>query len=135
MHRSADVDLNGAEMVDDVEVENPPEPGGPLHYLGHVARFSPPRGVGSVRSDSGREISFDVRFLEVFGVGRGRHARDALHEGMRIGFDVGWTSRGLRVTWIRRLDVAPVSEGQAGAEREVAAEEAPDEDGQGGDVE
>lgn len=111
-----------------------PDAAAPLHYLGRVVRFSPPRGVGSIRSDTGREVAFDVRFLEVAGVGRGDRARQALEEGMRVGFDVGWTSRGLRVTWI--LPVPPDdSEGKTGPEGEVAAEEAPDEDGQGRDVE
>lgn len=107
---------------------------GPLHYTGRVVRFSPPRGVGSVRSDGGREVPFDVRFLEVSGAGRGSFARNALEEGMRVGFDVGWTSRGLRVTWMRPLDGEPL-EGQAGPEGEVAAEESPDQDGESRDVE
>ena len=29
---------------------------------------------------------------------------DGLREGMRVGFDVGWTSRGLRVSVIRVFD-------------------------------
>ncbi len=91
--------------------------------------------MGSIRSDTGREVLFDVRFLEVAGVGRGDRARTALEEGMRVGFDVGWTSSGLRVTWIRRLQDAGASEGQPRSEGEVPAEEAPDEDRQGRDVE
>jgi hypothetical protein len=78
----------------------------PLHYLGWVARFSPGRGVGAIRSESGREVVFDLRFVRLAGGGPGERARDRLHEGDRIGFDVGWTSRGLRVTWIRPLDEA-----------------------------
>lgn len=104
-----------------------------LHYVGRIVRFSPPRGVGAIRSDTGREVAFDVRFLEVSGAGHGKRAADALEEGLRVGFDVGWTSRGLRVTWMRPL--AEESEGQAGAEGEVAPEEAPDEDGERRDVE
>lgn len=109
--------------------ENAATPGDashPLHYCGRVVRFSPPRGVGSVRSDNGREVLFDVRFLEVAGAGRGTFARNALEEGMRVGFDVGWTSKGLRVTWIRRLDSD--SEGQSGSEGEVPPKEPADED-------
>ena len=38
-----------------------------------------------------------VRFL-------GDGSFGALREGMQVGFDVGWTSRGVRVTTIRILD-------------------------------
>lgn len=107
----------------------------PLHYTGRVTRFSAPRGVGAIRSDAGREVAFDVRFLEVAGAGRGDFARDALEEGMRVGFDVGWTSRGLRVTWIRPLAPDATLEREPGAEGEVAPEEVADENGQGRDVE
>lgn len=108
-----------------------PDPSAPLHYTGRVMRFSPMRGIGQIRSDAGREITFDVRFLEMAGVGRGDRARDALEEGMRVGFDVGWTSRGLRVTWLRHLD----SEREPRAEGEVPAEKAADQNRQRGDVE
>ncbi|MBM4267171.1 MAG: hypothetical protein FJ144_11285 [Deltaproteobacteria bacterium] len=86
------------------------EPLGTPHYLGSISRFSPGRGVGAVRSDSGREILFDLRFVRVAGIGAGERAARLLHEGVRIGFDVGWTSRGLRVTWIRPLEEADASE-------------------------
>ncbi len=104
-----------------------------LHYVGRVVRFSPPRGVGAIRSDTGREVGFDVRFLEVAGVGRGKRAGEMIEEGLRVGFDVGWTSRGLRVTWMRPLDEG--SERETGPEGEVAPQEAPHENGQRGDVE
>ncbi len=119
----------GAESANDAT------PASPLHYVGHIVRFSPPRGVGSVRSDNGREVPFDVRFLEVAGVGRGDAARDVLEEGMRVGFDVGWTASGLRITWIRRLDEVASSQRETGAEGEVTPEEAADENRQSGDVE
>ena len=54
---------------------------------------------------------------------------------LRVGFDVGWTARGLRVTWMRPEEEPATSERQPGAEGEVSPEEAPDQDGQGGDVE
>lgn len=88
-----------------------PEPvdGGavPPYYEGRIVRFSPARGVGVLRSAGGREVFFDTAFLEVAGVGRGSRAAAVLEEGLRVGFDVGWTSRGLRVTWMRRLEEVP----------------------------
>ena len=104
-----------------------------LRYGGRIVRYSPGRGVGAIRSDAGREIAFDIRFCEVAGVGRGERAREVLTEGQRVGFDVGWTSRGLRVTWMSLAHDA--SEGQSGAEGEVSPEEAADENGEGRDVE
>jgi hypothetical protein len=55
------------------------------------------RGTGLVRSGSGREIRFVVPFVELLG---GRKLHD-LVEGMEVGFDVGWTSHGLRITKIK----------------------------------
>jgi len=108
---------------------------GPLHYLGRIVRFSTGRGVGTLRSDTGRQVDFDVRFCEVAGAGHGNRARQAVVEGMRVAFDVGWTSRGLRVTWMRRLEEPELSERPSGSEGEIPTEKAPDQDGQGRDVE
>jgi len=65
------------------------------YYRGVIKRLYQGAEAGIVRSASGREIPFS--FLHVTMVGPLRHFDD-LHEGMRVGFDVGWTSSGLRVT-------------------------------------
>ncbi len=111
------------------------EESGPLAYAGYVARYSRGRGVGTLRSASGREIPFDIRFCELAGVGRGERIREALDEGLPVAFDVGWTSRGLVVTWMRFASESGDSQRQAGAEGEVSAEEATDEYRESGDVE
>jgi hypothetical protein len=105
-----------------------------LAYLGHITQYSPTRGVGAVRSRVGKRVDFDIRFCELAGVGRGDRIRDHLEEGMAVDFDVGWTSRGLRVTWMRAR-AAEDSERQAGAEGEVAPEETADQNREGRDVE
>ena len=51
--------------------------------------------MGVVRSATGREISFAAAHVVL--TGSIRRFED-LREGMPVGFDVGWTSRGLRVT-------------------------------------
>jgi len=53
---------------------------------------------GAIRSASGREIQFDFPFVTVVGE---RRSVESLHPGMRVGFDVGQTSAGLRVTRLK----------------------------------
>jgi hypothetical protein len=67
-------------------------------YRGTIDRLFRGSQVGVVRSFTGREIPFE--FLHVSMVGPLR-SYDDLREGMQVGFDVGWTSNGLRVTVIR----------------------------------
>jgi hypothetical protein len=64
-------------------------------YLGNIRKLFLGSQSGIVRSQSGREIAFV--WLHVEKLGRVRDFED-LREGMLVGFDVGWTSRGLRVT-------------------------------------
>ena len=67
-------------------------------YLGTIRRVFPGAGLGVVRTDSGREIPFASAHVII----RGAADRfDQLREGMRVGFDVGWTSHGLRVTLLQ----------------------------------
>ena len=66
-------------------------------YRGTILRVQYGRGCGILRTGSGREVRFVVPFVEFLD---GRHIHD-LAEGMEVGFDVGWTSHGLRVTKIK----------------------------------
>jgi hypothetical protein len=91
-------------------------------YRGTIEKLFRGSQVGVVRSAGGREISFE--FLHVSMVGPLRLYED-LREGMSVGFDVGWTSKGLRVTVIRA----------GGDERPSAAEKPPAPGGsEGGDA-
>ena len=56
-----------------------------------------------VRSHSGKEILFEFPFVAVVGAGIGGRMPgiELIREGDVVGFDVGWTSRGLRVTTIQ----------------------------------
>lgn len=67
-------------------------------YVGTIRKLFLGSQTGIVRSESGREIAFI--WLHVEKLGRVRYFDD-LREGMSVGFDVGWTSRGLRVTTMR----------------------------------
>ena len=56
---------------------------------------------GTVRTASGREIPFIFTYVTMLG----RHRRfEDLHEGVQVGYDVSWTSRGLRVSVIKIPD-------------------------------
>ena len=67
-------------------------------YNGTIKKLFPGAGMGVVRSSTGREISFAA--AHVILTGPIRRFED-LREGMMVGFDVGWTSKGLRVTVLR----------------------------------
>jgi hypothetical protein len=83
------------------------EPSGPTldeigpqrFYRGVVTRVYHGSESGTLRSDgTGREYRFSAPFVEICGVA----SRVAdLHEGMRVGFDLSWTSSGRRVSVIR----------------------------------
>jgi hypothetical protein len=72
-------------------------------YTGLIVMLDRVRGRGVVRSSSGREIRFEFPFITVVGAELGGKAPgiELLHQGDTVGFDMGWTSRGLRVTKIK----------------------------------
>ena len=83
------------EPSDESDIGSPTSPD--KFYRGTIQKLFRGSQAGLVRSGNGREIPF--AFLHVVMVGSLRRYED-LREGMAIGFDVGWTSKGLRVTVI-----------------------------------
>jgi hypothetical protein len=75
-------------------------------YAGMIVALDRARGRGMVRTRSGREILFQFPFVSVVGapIGGRTPGIEFLREGDSIGFDVGWTSKGLRVTSIKPSD-------------------------------
>ncbi len=71
-------------------------------YRGMILVLDRARGRGVVRAHSGREFSFEFPFVEVVGaqIGGGMPGIELLNQGDSIGFDIGWTSKGQRVTRI-----------------------------------
>jgi len=72
------------------------------YYQGVVTRVYYGSESGTLTSaTSGREYQFKAQFVQIVGpiprIG-------GLREGMSVGFDLGWTSRGQRVTVIRVFD-------------------------------
>jgi hypothetical protein len=72
-------------------------------YHGLIVFLDRVRGRGAIRSYSGREIQFQFPFVAVVGapIGGRYPGIDRLNQGDTVGFDVGWTSKGLRVTQIK----------------------------------
>jgi cold shock CspA family protein len=89
-------------MVDEFDSERFPA----NFYQGIVVRLDQARGKGVVRSTKGRDISFQFPFVTIIGAELGSRmpGMELLKEGGRVGFDVGWTSKGLRVTTIKPLE-------------------------------
>lgn len=104
-------------------------------YRGVVCKLHRSPERGKIRTASGREVPFTFVHLRM----AGSHRRfDDLHEGMEVGYDVGWTSKGLRVhvIWIPEDGPAqPISEWQGSAEEDEAPHHLADENGEDGDIE
>jgi hypothetical protein len=67
-------------------------------YQGTILRLNAGSRSGTVRTGNGRDIPFTTRDVRILGTAKGFAA---LREGMRVGFDLGWTSGGVRVTTLR----------------------------------
>jgi hypothetical protein len=90
-----------ADLADDetpAEARTEPVDAADLAYRGNVIRYAAGSASGVVRAASGREIPFDLEHVWVLGDLLTGPRRYAIAVGQEVGFDVGWTSRGLRVT-------------------------------------
>ena len=87
--------------ADEIATEEPSEISGDKFYRGTILKLSRGAQRGTVRSASGRNIPFI--FIHVNMVGPHRRFDD-LREGLEVGYDVSWTSKGLRVSVIRVPD-------------------------------
>lgn len=104
-------------------------------YRGVVCKLHRSPERGKVRSASGREVPFTFAHLRM----AGSHRRfEDLHEGLEVGYDVGWTSKGLRVhvIWVPEDEPPrPDSQWQRRPEEDEAPHHLADEDGEDGDIE
>lgn len=85
------------------ELTNDGERRGDLFSQGVVSKIFWSNDSGIIHSDTGKDIPFVFPFVTLLGVPR----QDIryLREGMRVGFDVGRTSKGLRVSVIKIYDL------------------------------
>lgn len=68
------------------------------YYQGTILRVHQGSRTGWLRSDRGREVPFAASTMVLLGADQGFAM---LRPGLRVGFDLGRTSRGLCVTTIR----------------------------------
>ena len=69
-----------------------------LFHQGVISKLFPSNNMGLVRTESGREVPFSFEFVVL--LGEAKKPAD-LSEGQEVGYDLGWTSKGLRVTTIK----------------------------------
>ena len=73
---------------------------GQKFYRGVLLKLQRGRQKGVLASANGKEIPFDFMHTALLG---DRLRWEDVFEGMEVGYDVGWTSHGLRVTVIKPL--------------------------------
>jgi hypothetical protein len=79
--------------------DNIPLPRGEDYYHhGVIVKLFPSNNMGVVRTESGREVRFSYELVTL--CGEAKTPLD-LREGERVGYDLGWTSGGLRITKIK----------------------------------
>jgi len=94
-----------SESIPTTESATQPEPELPLDPTidrfphGKVVRYQRDNRYGFIRDRTGKDIYFNLD--EVRFVGEKDHHH--LHEGLAVGYDVGWTAHGLHVTKLKIL--------------------------------
>jgi hypothetical protein len=86
---------------DEISSEEAAEVSGDKFYRGTILKLSRGAQRGTIRGASGRNVPF--MFIHVTMLGPHRRFDD-LREGLEVGYDVSWTSKGLRVSVIRVPD-------------------------------
>ena len=71
---------------------------GDFYHQGVVTKLFPSNNTGVVRTESGRELTFSFDLVIMCGE---KNSPLDLKVGDLIGYDLGWTSAGLRVTKIK----------------------------------
>jgi hypothetical protein len=90
---------------------------GDFYHQGTVTKLFPSNNTGVVRTESGRELTFSYELVILCGEVK---SPLELKVGAQVGYDLGWTSSGLRITKLKTYpglsdDTAPSSsEGQSG---------------------
>ncbi|MDH3444470.1 MAG: hypothetical protein OEN50_11135 [Deltaproteobacteria bacterium] len=83
--------------MSDTEKNDPPAQTD-LFHRGVITKLFPSNNTGFVRIESAREIPFSYEFVILCGEAKTVHD---LREGDPVGYDLGWTPSGLRVTKIK----------------------------------
>jgi hypothetical protein len=84
-------------MSDSEDSSTPPREQDNYHH-GVIVKLFPSNNMGVVRTESGREVRFSYDLVIL--LGEAKTPLD-LREGERVGYDLGWTSGGLRITKLK----------------------------------
>jgi hypothetical protein len=68
------------------------------YHHGVVTKLFPSNNTGIVRTESGRELTFSYELVIL--LGEAKTPADLI-EGEPVGYDLGWTSSGLRITKLK----------------------------------
>lgn len=82
---------------------------GDSYHQGVITKLFPSNNTGVVKTESGRELTFSYELVILFGEAK---SPLELSVGEQVGYDLGWTSAGLRVT---KLKTYPKPKSDAGA--------------------
>ena len=104
---------------EDAEIKLPPD----LFHHGVISKLFPSNNMGVVRTESGREVQFAYDLVVV--LGDVQKPAD-LKEGMEVGYDLGWTSKGLRVTKIKVGLSSPALKREEGQSKNLSTKDLPD---------
>lgn len=85
-----------------------------LYHRGVITKLFPSNNTGIVRTESGREVPFSYEFVILWGDVK---APQDLREGQTVGYDLGWTPSGLRVTKIKTYPESPIQSPDSNSER------------------
>lgn len=71
---------------------------GDFYHQGVITKLFPSNNTGVVRTENGRELTFSYELVIL--IGEVKSPLD-LNVGEQVGYDLGWTSSGLRITKLK----------------------------------
>lgn len=80
-------------------------PRGDFFHQGVITKLFPSNNTGVVRTESGRELTFSYELVIL--CGEAKSLLD-LKVGEQVGYDLGWTSAGLRITKLKTYPKATI---------------------------
>ena len=102
-----------------------------LFHHGVITKLFPTNNMGFVRTEGGHEVPFSYELVILLG---DVQKPGELKEGMEVGYDLTWTSKGLRISKIKVFSRAPAPErsanleGQGSQGQDLPAENLPHKD-------
>lgn len=77
---------------------------GDFYHQGVITKLFPSNNTGVVRTESGRELTFSYELVILCGDVK---SPLELKVGEPVGYDLGWTSNGLRITKLKTYRTPP----------------------------